>query len=72
VQGEIVKYRKYVLTFAGDPEAVAFLAGHVDKRWPSLEQARARGRAARLLLGVEYKVRSVVVPRPTAEGVKAL
>ncbi len=67
-----MKYKRYVLKFEGDPEAVAFLARHVQEQHGNLERARALGRAAKLLLGVEYRVTSVTLPRPTAERVKSL
>jgi len=67
-----MKYRRYVLSFSGEPETVAFLAGHVRREWPNLGEARRRGRAAKLLLGVDYGVKSVVAPRPVVERVKAL
>jgi hypothetical protein len=58
-----VKHKKYLLTFVGDPEAVAFLQARVPKQWDRLGEARARGRAAKLLLGVQYKVTPVEKPR---------
>jgi len=67
-----MKYRKYVLTDRGAPEIVAFLAERVRREWPNLGEARRRGRAAKLLFGVDYGVKSVVAPRPVAERVKAL
>ena len=67
-----MKYKKYVLRFEGDPETVAFLKKHVAERQPNLGRARSLGRAAELLLGVEYKVTSVTLPRPTAEKVRSL
>ncbi len=67
-----MKYKKYILTFDGDPDVVAFLKAHVAERQPDLGYARALGRAAKLLLRVDYKVTSVTLPRPTAERVKSL
>jgi len=61
-----MKYRKYVLTFRGDSETVAFLAERVRREWPNLGEARKHGRAAALLFGVEYNVKSVVVSGPIA------
>ena len=67
-----MKYKQYILTFKGDPEVVAFLEKRIAKKQPNLGHARALGKAARLLLGVEYTVTSVTVPRPTAERVRSL
>jgi len=67
-----VKYKKYVLRFEDDPEAVAFLKRKVPERHDSLGTARELGRCAKVLFGVEYKVTSVTVPRPTAERVRSL
>ena len=67
-----MKYKKYILTFTGDPETVAFLRRKVRKEHGSLGEARALGRAAKTLFGVEYKVASVAVPRLEAERVKSL
>jgi len=67
-----MKYRQYVLMFKGDPEVISFLRKRVGEQWPALKQARTRGRAARLLFGVEYNVKSVVAPRPVVKRVKPL
>ena len=69
-----MKYRKYLLSFPkGDPSAVAFLKSRgVAGEQPDLATARAKGRAAKLLFGVEYKVASVAVPRLEAERVRSL
>jgi len=67
-----MKYKRYVLTFGGDPEVVAFLKAHVKEQHDSLAHARNLGRCARVLFGVDYKVTSVTLPRPTAEKVRSL
>jgi len=67
-----MKYKKYILTFWGDPETVAFLKRHIKEQQDNLGHARELGRAAKLLFGVSYKVTSVTLPRPTAERVKSL
>ena len=67
-----MKYKQYILTFKGDQEVIAFLEKHIAKKQPNLGQARALGKAARLLLGVDYTVTSITVPRPTAERVLSL
>jgi len=70
-----MKYRKYVLEFAGDPEIVAFLAAHVPRQWDRLGPARAAGRAAEALFPGKVRYRepkSVLLPRPSVERVKAL
>jgi len=67
-----VKYKKYVLTFTGDPGVVAFLKARVPEHHDNLGTARELGRCAKALLGVDYKVTSVTVPRPTAERVRSL
>jgi len=65
-------YKRYILTFTGDSEAVAFLERRIKKEQPDLATARMLGRAAKTLLGVEYKVTSVTLPHITAERVKSL
>ena len=67
-----MKHKRYVLTFDGDPEAVAFLARKLPKQHGSLGKARELGRAAKALFDVRYKVTSVTVPRPTAERVRSI
>ena len=67
-----MKYKRYILTFTGNPEAVAFLKKHIKEQQDNLGYARELGRAAKLLFGVSYKVTSVTLPRPTAERVKSL
>jgi len=67
-----MKYKKYVLTFTGNPETVAFLKRHIKEQQDNLGHARELGRAAKLLFGVSYKVTSITLPRPTAERVKSL
>lgn len=67
-----MKYKRYLLKFKGDPEIVAFLGRHVREQQPDLARARALGKAARALFGVEYEVTSVTLPRPSAEKVKTL
>lgn len=67
-----MKYKRYVLSFGGDPEVVAFLKRRVPEQQDSLATARELGRCAKVLLGVSYKVTSVTVPRPTAERVRSL
>ena len=67
-----MKYKRYILTFKGDPEIMAFLKRHISEQQDSLARARSLGRAAKLLLGVDYKVTSVTLPKPTAERVKSI
>lgn len=67
-----MKYKRYILTFKGDPETVAFLEKRVAKQQDNLGRARNLGRAAHLLLGVDYTVTSITVPKPTAERVRSL
>ena len=67
-----MKYKRYLLQFKGDPEAVTFLKARVKERHDNLGNARELGRAANLLFGVTYKVTSVTLPRPTAEKVRSL
>lgn len=63
-----MKYKVYHLSFSGDAEVVAFLAGRVKKQWDSLGDAREAGRAARLLFGVRYKVTPITRPQPARVG----
>ena len=66
-----MKYKQYVLTFTGDPEAVAFLKRKVARTWPRLGPAREAGRAAAALFDVEYAVTPVERAR-VAGKVKSL
>jgi len=59
-----MKYRKYILSFIGKPEIVSFLSNYIQSEWPSLGEARKYGRAAKLLFGVEYNVKSIIVSGP--------
>lgn len=59
-----MKYKRYVLRFDGDPAVVAFLKRHVDEQHASLGKAREKGRCAKALFGVEYKVRPITLPKP--------
>ena len=72
-----MKYKRYFLKFDSadrerDQEVLDFLRRHVAEQQGDLGRARALGRAAKLLLGVDYKVTSVTVPKPTAERVRSL
>lgn len=67
-----MKYKRYVLKFQGDPAMVAFLKSHVKEQHTDLQTARALGRAAKLLLNVDYEVASITLPRASAEKVKSL
>ena len=58
-----MKHKKYLLSFSGDPEAVAFLARKVPRQWGRLGKARAAARAAELLFDVRYRVTPVEKPR---------
>ena len=68
-----MKYKRYILSFKGDPEAVVFLKQKaVSGQYSSLGQARRLGRAAETLFEVDDNVASVTVPRATADRVRSL
>lgn len=58
-----MKYKRYRLSFSGDPEIVAFLEAHIPKEFGRLQDAKERGRAAELLFGVSWQWQSVTLPR---------
>ena len=66
-----MKYRKYKLEFSGSQEALAKVQD-IPRMWDNLGKARAAGRAAKVLYGLEYSIASILLPRPIAERVKAL
>ena len=68
----MTQHKRYILAFTGNPETVAFLKRHVSEQQPNLARARELGRAAKVLLGVEYRVTSVTVRKPTAERVRSI
>ena len=56
-----MKYKRYVLRFSGDPEIVAFLEKHISTEHNTLRDAKATGRAAELLFGVEWEWQSITL-----------
>ena len=57
-----MKYKRYTLTFSGNPEIVAFLEQHLPREYSRLGDAKARGRAAELLFGVSWEWESRTLP----------
>ena len=66
-----MKYRKYKLEFSG-PQGTLAKVQDIPRMWDNLGKARAAGRAARELYGLDYSVTSILLPRPTGKRVKAL
>ena len=58
-----MKYKRYILTFSGDHEIVAFLEKHVPREYASLRDAKDRGRAAELLFGISWAWQSVTTAK---------
>ena len=58
-----MKYKRYILTFSGNPEIVAFLEQHLPREYDNLRDAKDRGRAAELLFGVSWEWSSRTLPR---------
>ena len=57
-----MKHKKYLLTFDGDSEAVAFLARKLPKQHGSLGKARELGRAAEALFDVVEELERGDIP----------
>ena len=58
-----MKYKRYTLTFSGDPAIIAFLEQHLPRDYANLCDAKDRGRAAELLFGVSWEWQSVTTAR---------
>ena len=57
-----MKYKRYRLTFWGNPKVLEFLAEYIPKEYDTLRAAKEHGRAAELLFGVTWEWKSVTVP----------